>query len=115
MYLKTILRIILVSAGVALCGCGDFESTESEVIPSSVNVVFAVGNTPRTRTEYDVETKRFVWNDGDKIAVWAKSPDGSYALDNQAFRLMAVALTSPRPISRPPFSPRWLKEHIHTT
>ena len=91
MYLKTILRIILVSAGVALCGCGDFESTESEVIPSSVNVVFAVGNTPRTRTEYDVETKRFVWNDGDKIAVWAKSPDGSYALDNQAFRLMAVA------------------------
>lgn len=91
MYLKTILRIILVSAGVALCGCGDFESTESEMIPSSVNVVFAVGNTPRTRTEYDVETKRFVWNDGDKIAVWAKSPDGSYALDNQAFRLMAVA------------------------
>lgn len=91
MYLKTILKIILVSAGVALCGCGDFESTESEVIPSSVNVVFAVGNTPRTRTEYDVETKRFVWNDGDKIAVWAKSPDGSYALDNQAFRLMAVA------------------------
>lgn len=91
MYLKTILRIILVSAGVALCGCGDFESTESEVIPSSVNVIFAVGNTPRTRTEYDVETKRFVWNDGDKIAVWAKSPDGSYALDNQAFRLMAVA------------------------
>lgn len=91
MYLKTILRIILVSAGVALCGCGDFESIESEVIPSSVNVVFAVGNTPRTRTEYDVETKRFVWNDGDKIAVWAKSPDGSYALDNQAFRLMAVA------------------------
>ena len=91
MYLKTILRIILVSAGVALCGCGDFESSESEVIPSSVNVVFAVGNTPRTRTEYDVETKRFVWNDGDKIAVWAKSPDGSYALDNQAFRLMAVA------------------------
>ncbi len=56
-----------------------------------MNVVFAVGNTPRTRTEYDVETKRFVWNDGDKIAVWAKSPDGSYALDNQAFRLMAVA------------------------
>lgn len=91
MYLKTILRIILVSAGVALCGCGDFESTESEVIPSSVNVIFAVGNTPRTRTEYDVETKRFVWNDGDKIAVWAKSPDGSYALDNQAFRFMAVA------------------------
>lgn len=91
MYLKTILRIILVSAGVALCGCGDFESTESEMISSSVNVVFAVGNTPRTRTEYDVETKRFVWNDGDKIAVWAKSPDGSYALDNQAFRLMAVA------------------------
>lgn len=89
--MKTILRIILVSAGVALCGCGDFESTESEMISSSVNVVFAVGNTPRTRTEYDVETKRFVWNDGDKIAVWAKSPDGSYALDNQAFRLMAVA------------------------
>ena len=91
MYLKTILRIILVSAGVALCGCGAFESTESEMISSSVNVVFAVGNTPRMRTEYDVETKRFVWNDGDKIAVWAKSPDGSYALDNQAFRLMAVA------------------------
>lgn len=91
MYLKTILRIILVSAGVALCGCGDFESTESEMISSSVNVVFSVGNTPRMRTEYDVETKRFVWNDGDKIAVWAKSPDGSYALDNQAFRLMAVA------------------------
>ncbi len=91
MYLKTILRIILVSAGVALCGCGDFESTESEMISSSVNVVFAVGNTPRTRTEYDVETKRFVWKTGDEVAVWAKSPDGSYALDNQAFRLMAVA------------------------
>lgn len=61
------------------------------MISSSVNVVFAVGNTPRTRTEYDVETKRFVWKTGDEVAVWAKSPDGSYALDNQAFRLMAVA------------------------
>lgn len=89
MYLKTILRIILVSAGVALCGCGDFESTESEVIPSSVNVVFAVGNTPRTRTEYDVETKRFVWKTGDEVAVWAKSSVGAFALGNQTFRLLA--------------------------
>lgn len=89
MYLKTILRIILVSAGVALCGCGDFESTESEMISSSVNVVFAVGNTPRTRTEYDVETKRFVWKTGDEVAVWAKSSAGAFALGNQTFRLLA--------------------------
>ncbi len=76
---------------MALCGCGDFEPTEPEVASSSVDVVFAVGGGPMTRTEYDMETKRFVWNTGDKMAVWAKSGDGSYALDNQAFRLMAVA------------------------
>ena len=76
---------------MALCGCGDFEPTEPEVASSSVDVVFAVGGCPMTRTEYDMETKRFVWNIGDKMAVWAKSRDGSYALENQAFRLMAVA------------------------
>ena len=72
-----------------MCGCGDFESTESEMIPSSVNVVFAVGNTPRMRTEYDVETKRFVWKTGDEVAVWAKSSAGAFALGKQTFRLLA--------------------------
>ena len=89
MYLKAILRILSVSAGVALIGCGGFDPVDPKVIPSSVDVVLAVGDAPGTRTEYDVEARRFVWNDGDKLAVWAKSSDGVLALDNQPFRLLA--------------------------
>ena len=89
MYLKNILRIILVFAGVALCGCGGFESAGPEVVSPSVDVVFAVGNVPGTRTEYDSEAKRFVWNDVDELAVWAKSSAGTFALENQTFRLLA--------------------------
>ena len=63
-YLKAILRILSVSAGVALIGCGGFESTDVKVIPSPVDVVLAVGDTPGTRTEYDVSARRFVWRDG---------------------------------------------------
>ena len=88
-YLKALLRILSVSAGVALFGCGGFESTDIKVIPSSVDVVLAVGDTPGTRTEYDVATRRFVWNDGDVLAVWAKASDGTFALDNQKFSLLA--------------------------
>ena len=103
MYLKTILRIILVSVGVALCGCGGFESAESEAVPSTVDVVFAVGNAPGTRTEYDVETKRFVWNDGDKVAVWAKSSAGTFVLDNQEFSLLASG-AGHQPAGEPDYS-----------
>jgi len=74
---------------VALIGCGGFDPVDPKVIPSSVDVVLAVGDAPGTRTEYDVEARRFVWNDGDKLAVWAKSSDGVLALDNQPFRLLA--------------------------
>ena len=88
-YLKAILRILSVSAGVALIGCGGFESTDVKVIPSPVDVVLAVGDTPGTRTEYDVSARRFVWRDGDQMAVWAKASDGTLALDSQPFRLLA--------------------------
>ena len=88
-YLKAILRILSVSAGVALIGCGGFESTDVKVIPSPVDVVLAVGDTPGTRTEYDVSARRFVGRDGDQMAVWAKASDGTLALDSQPFRLLA--------------------------
>ena len=74
---------------MALIGCGGFAPVDPKIIPSSVDVVLAVGDAPGTRTEYDVEARRFVWNDGDKLAVWAKSSDGTFALDNQPFRLLA--------------------------
>ena len=74
---------------MALCGCSGFGSVDSEAVPSSVEVVFSVGDTPGTRTEYDVEAKRFVWNDDDKMVVWAKSSSGTFAFENQTFKLLA--------------------------
>lgn len=88
--LKDILRIFLVFAGACLCGCGDSGGFSSDLENPQVNVVIAVGEGSRTRTEYNAENKRFEWSSGDALAVWAKSSDGTYPLDGRTFRLLAV-------------------------
>lgn len=49
----------------------------------------SVGGVSSTRTAYDPDVRNFVWNGGDKIAVWARSQDGSYSLNCQTFNLLA--------------------------
>lgn len=90
MRLKDKLNIILVFAGGCLCGCGDYGRLASDAADSPVRVAIAVGEGSPTRTSYNVENKQFEWNDGDAVAVWARSSSGSYALDGQPFSLMAA-------------------------
>lgn len=88
MYLKTLQRIILVSAIVGLCGCSGFEQIDSEPVQTPVDVVLSVGGVSSTRTAYDTGSRNFVWTAGDKMSVWAKAQDGSYALNGQTFNLL---------------------------
>ena len=90
MSLKDKLRFFLVFAGACLCGCGDFGGFNPEPEKQQVNVVIAVGEGSRTKTTYNTETKRFEWNSGDALAVWARSSAGSYVLDGRPFSLLAV-------------------------
>lgn len=73
-----------------LCSCNALELNESEVMRTPVKVMFALGYGSETRTAYDTESKRFVWQPGDAVSVWAKSSTGSFSLDGQTFRLMAL-------------------------
>lgn len=44
----------------------------------------------KTRTAPDATGKRFVWQTGDAVGVWAKASDGTYTLSNQKFSLLAT-------------------------
>lgn len=90
MSLKNKLRFFLLFAGACLCGCGDSGGFGSEQEDQRVKVVIAVGEGSRTKTAYNVETKRFEWNSGDALTVWAKSSAGTYVLDGRSFSLLAV-------------------------
>ncbi len=61
-------------------------------------VALGVGDAPATRTSPDADFKRFHWDEGDRIAVWAKAEDGSYALENQPFNFYA-STESPSPLA----------------
>ena len=89
MYLKLLQRIIL-TAGFVLSGCSGFENDKTGSSSGPVSVVLAVGATPGTKTTYNSETKRFVWQAGDAVCVWAKSSTGTYSLDGQTFNLLAA-------------------------
>ncbi len=89
MYLKLLQRIIL-AAGFVLCGCSGFEDDKTGSTSDPVKVVLAVGDTPGTKTTYNSITKRFVWQTGDAVSVWAKSSAGTYSLDGQTFNLLAT-------------------------
>lgn len=91
-YLKDLLRIALVSVGVVSCGNENYKPLAPEPSDTPVEVVLAMGNGSRTRTVYDADDKNFVWQTGDKIAVWAKNQAGAYSLDGQTFSLLAKGL-----------------------
>ncbi len=63
-----------------------------------VEVALGVGDAPSTRTSPDASFKRFNWDEGDRMAVWAKSSDGSYTLENQPFNFYA-STESPSPLA----------------
>ncbi len=63
-----------------------------------MEVALGVGDAPATRTSPDASFKRFDWDEGDRIAVWAKAEDGSYTLENQPFNFYA-GTESPSPLA----------------
>ena len=87
--------IIPTLAALLLCqSCGlDISPQERPVV-----VALGVGDASATKTSPDADFKRFDWDEGDKIAVWAKSSDGSYTLENQPFNLYATT-ESPSPLA----------------
>ncbi len=90
--MKDLLKIALVSVGVVSCGNDCYETLEPETRDSSVEVVLAVGGGLRVKTSYDCEEKKVIWQQEDKVAVWAKSQDGSYALNARTFCLLTRGL-----------------------
>ncbi len=82
-------------AALLLCqSCGLEYSPQAR----PVEVALGVGGAPATRTSPDSDVKRFTWDEGDRIAVWAKSGDGSYTLESQIFKLYA-STESPNPVA----------------
>ncbi len=90
MYLKLLQRIILAATGILLYGCTGYEVVEAGSTSGPVKVVLAIGDGPGTKTIYNSETRRFVWQAGDAVSVWAKSSAGVYELDGQTFNLIAA-------------------------
>lgn len=91
-YFKALQKFILASAFVGLCGCDAVEHFDPARGDAPVDVVLSVGEGQRTRTAYDNEAGRFVWNAGDRIAVWAKAQGGTFALNGQTFNLLAAGI-----------------------
>lgn len=73
-----------------LCGCNGFEGGEVVTTSGPVNVVLSIGDGPGTKTTYNSETRRFVWQAGDAVSVWARSSAGTYSLDGQTFNLLTT-------------------------
>ena len=92
MYLKLLQRIILAATGILLYGCTGYEVVETGATSGPVKVVLAICDGPGTKTTYDSETRRFVWQEGDAVSVWAKSSAGVYELDGQTFNLLATGV-----------------------
>ena len=88
--MRLLQRIILAAAGIMLCGCNGFEGGEVGTTSGPVNVVLSIGDGPGTKTTYNSETRRFVWQAGDAVSVWARSSAGTYSLDGQTFNLLAA-------------------------
>ena len=74
---------------LAVCGCGGLDTPVPGRKASSAEVVLAVGQSQRTRTAYDADTKSFVWQPGDNVSVWAESTSGTFALEGTSFSLLA--------------------------
>ncbi len=88
-YLEGLLRITLLSAGIMLCGCKDYDGLVPECPDVPVRVVLAMGDIPETKTAYDFDDKCFVWRTGDEISVWAKDAACTYSLEGHTFSLLA--------------------------
>ncbi len=71
------------------CGCGGLDTPVPGRKAASAEVVLAVGQSQRTRTAYDADTKSFVWQQGDNVSVWAESTSGTFALEGTSFSLLA--------------------------
>ncbi len=81
--------------GLLCFSCGlDYDSHDG-----GVEVALGVsGSSSDTKTSPNGEYNRFFWDKGDKVAVWAKAEDGSYAFENQTFYLLS-STTSPRSVA----------------
>ncbi len=75
----------------AICSaCSGLESPAEQKAGEARQVAVALGRGPQTRTAYDAAEKNFVWQQGDRIALWAKSASGAYALSGTQFSLFAA-------------------------
>ena len=76
---------LLAVAFMSLMSC--VNEIETAVVPSEVCEVSFSMPVDATRTSLDPDGKTTRWAPGDKLAVWAKSTDGSYAFENATFML----------------------------
>ncbi len=76
---------LLAVAFMSLVSC--VNEVETAVVPSEVCEVGFSMPVDATRTSLDPDGVTTRWTPGDKLAVWAKSADGSYAFENAMFML----------------------------
>lgn len=92
---KTLWTALLVTlAALTLASCGR-DGVLEPVVPGRVGgpteVTLCLGGSSSTRTEINQTADGFEWSLGDRIAVWAKSSDGRFVLENQVFNIYARA------------------------
>lgn len=71
----------------ALLSCNKHENESSTIGNGKIEVSIAQSANIASRTAISDDNGSAVWSPGDKIAIWAKATDGSYALTAEAFTL----------------------------
>lgn len=80
----------MIAALFAAIGCTEKPLSNPEPAgDKSSEVVLLMNCSSQTKSSINESADGFLWDDGDKIAVWAKSSSGSYTLSNQPFNLYA--------------------------
>lgn len=81
---KIVCVCLKVAALLTFSSCADELQTESSRLPQKVEVGFYAGGA-QTRTEMLPNGLSAVWEDGDRLALWAAGSNGAYILSNQIF------------------------------
>ena len=101
---KIVRAVWMITTAALLSSCG--HGLSEGFFRGPVEVGFYAGGGEQTRTEMLSNGLSAVWEDGDKLAVWAEDENGSYVLENQTFQvygsdsglgLFTSVLTTPMP------------------
>ena len=85
MNMKKVLTSILLS--FALLACSTDEQAPLGGNDGKIQVSIGQSSTIKSRTSIGDDGHSAVWSDGDKIAVWAESSTGEFALQAESFSL----------------------------